>query len=85
MQNRSLVSIITPCYNAEQFIRETIESVIAQTYTDWEMIIIDDCSTDNSADIIKEFKSRDSRIKYLKTEKVRLAMVECLREVGAIE
>ena len=69
MQNRSLVSIITPCYNAEQFIRETIESVIAQTYTDWEMIIIDDCSTDNSADIIKEFKSRDSRIKYLKTEK----------------
>ena len=64
-----LVSIITPCYNAERFIRETIESVIAQTYTNWEMIIVDDCSKDNSAEIIKEYAAKDSRIKYLKTEK----------------
>lgn len=64
-----LVSIITPCYNAERFIRETIESVIAQTYTNWEMIIVDDCSKDNSAEIIKEYVAKDARIKYLKTEK----------------
>ena len=64
-----LVSIITPCYNAERFIRETIGSVISQTYANWEMIIIDDCSKDSSAEIIKEYAAKDSRIKYLKTEK----------------
>lgn len=64
-----LISIITPCYNAEKFICETIKSVIAQTYTNWEMIIVDDCSKDNSAKIINEYALKDSRIKYLKTDK----------------
>ena len=64
-----LVSIITPCYNAERYIRETIESVIAQTYSNWEMIIVDDCSKDSSAQIIKEYVAKDSRIKYFKTDK----------------
>ena len=64
-----LISIITPCYNAEKFIRETIESVIAQTYPNWEMIIVDDCSRDNSAQIINEYLSKDSRIRYFKTDK----------------
>lgn len=63
------MSIITPCYNAERFIAQAIESVLAQTYTDWEMLIVDDCSTDNSADIIKEYEERDCRIKYFKTDK----------------
>lgn len=63
----SFVSIITPCYNAENYISQTIESVISQTYTDWEMLIIDDCSTDNSAKIVNEYCNKDSRIKYLKT------------------
>ncbi|MBR3893353.1 MAG: glycosyltransferase family 2 protein [Alistipes sp.] len=69
MTNKPLVSIITPCYNAEKFISETIESVIKQTYTEWEMIIVDDCSTDNSANIVKQYLCKDSRIKYFCTEK----------------
>jgi teichuronic acid biosynthesis glycosyltransferase TuaG len=48
-----LVSIITPMYNSEGFIANTIESVIAQAYTNWEMIIVDDCSNDNCIDIEK--------------------------------
>lgn len=66
--NSNLVSIITPVYNAEKFIGETIESVINQTYTEWEMILVDDCSTDKSADIVKIFCERDSRVKYHKLE-----------------
>lgn len=62
-----MVSIITPCYNAERYISETINSVLKQTYDDWEMIIVDDCSTDNSATIIQGYAKKDNRIKYLKT------------------
>ncbi|MEG0250053.1 MAG: glycosyltransferase family 2 protein [Peptostreptococcus sp.] len=65
----ALVSIITPVYNAEKFIIETIESVQNQTYTNWEMLLINDCSTDSSADIIKEKAAEDSRIKYIKLDK----------------
>ena len=57
-----LVSIITPCYNGEKYISETIESVLAQTYLDWEMIIIDDGSKDSSAEIIRRYCARDDRI-----------------------
>ena len=64
----SLVSIITPCYNSGQFIGETIESVLSQSYQNWEMIIVDDCSTDISSQIIRKYAACDSRIKYLKTE-----------------
>lgn len=58
------VSIITPTFNSERFIAETIVSVQAQTYQDWEMIIVDDCSTDRTAEIITSFQEKDSRIKY---------------------
>ena len=57
------VSIITPCYNGAKYIGETIESVFSQTYTDWELIIVDDGSKDNSAEVIKKycsFKSYES-------------------------
>lgn len=64
-----LVSIITPCYNSAQYITDTIKSVINQSYPHWELLIIDDCSTDNSSKIIQEFSSKDKRIKYFKTEK----------------
>ena len=56
------VSIITPCYNSEKFISETIVSIPKQTLKDWELVITDDCSTDSSVDIIKSFISTDNRI-----------------------
>ena len=63
-----LVSIITPCYNGGKYISETIDSVIAQTYPNWEMIIVDDGSKDNSAEIVNAYVEKDARIKYLKQE-----------------
>lgn len=68
-ENNPLVSIITPNYNCSRFITETIESVLAQTYTNWEMIIVDDCSTDNSYQISLEYSQKDSRIKVYKNDK----------------
>ena len=62
-----VVSIVTPCYNAAHLIIETIDSVLSQTFTNWEMLIIDDCSRDNSAEVIKEYSTNDDRIKYFKT------------------
>lgn len=64
-----LVSIITPCYNAADLISQTIQSVIDQTYNNWEMLIVDDCSSDNSSMIIQEYVAKDSRIRYFKTSK----------------
>jgi glycosyltransferase involved in cell wall biosynthesis len=64
-----LVSIITPNYNGATYIASTIQSVINQTYTNWELIIVDDCSTDNSVDIIEEYIRNDKRIKLYKMHK----------------
>lgn len=63
------VSIITPIYNSESFIQDTIESVMTQSFSDWEMICVDDCSTDNSETIIMEYVQKDSRVQYYKLEK----------------
>lgn len=65
----NLVSIITPSYKSERFISETLESVLAQTYQNWEMIIVDDCSPDNANEIIGKYTKKDSRIKLIKLEK----------------
>ncbi len=62
--NKVFVSCIMPAYNAEKYIYQSIESVIAQTYKNWELIVIDDGSTDNTADIIRQFQNRDKRIHY---------------------
>ena len=64
-----LITVVTPCYNAEKYIGKTIESVINQTYTNWEMLIIDDSSNDNSASIIKGYEKADTRIRYIETPK----------------
>ncbi|WP_298515431.1 glycosyltransferase [uncultured Kordia sp.] len=58
-----LVSVITPTYNTEAFISETIDSVRAQSYTNWEMVIVDDASSDATVDILKKYAASDSRIK----------------------
>lgn len=63
----NLVSIIMPSYNTAQYIGATIKSVLNQTYTNWELIIVDDCSTDNTDEVVKNYLS-DKRIKYLKNE-----------------
>ena len=58
-----LISIITPCYNSESYLEECISSVINQTYINWEMLIVDDGSTDNSCDIINRHANSEIRIK----------------------
>lgn len=60
-----LVSIITPCFNSASFLTETIESVLAQTVSDWEMIVVDDCSTDASKTIASSYAEKDARIKLI--------------------
>lgn len=65
----TLVSIITPVYNSEKYIAQTIYSVQNQTHTNWEMIIVDDCSIDNSVAIIKKIASTESRIKLIELDK----------------
>lgn len=60
-----LISIITPMYNSKKYISETIDSVISQTYKNWEWIIIDDASTDGSIEIVKEILIKDKRIKLI--------------------
>lgn len=69
MIDLGLVSIITPSYNCSKFISTTIASIQAQTYTNWELLITDDCSTDNSREIIENFSRNDSRIKLFTLQK----------------
>ena len=60
-----LVSIVVPVYNAEAFLKDTIESAMKQTYTNWELILVNDCSSDDSVNIIKKYEKKDSRIKLI--------------------
>lgn len=62
-----LVSIIMPSYNTGKYIRETIESVLAQSYENWELIIVDDCSTDNTDEVVNQYLA-DERIRYIKND-----------------
>ena len=59
---KGLVSIITPVYNGEKYVKETIVSVLKQTYPNWEMIIVDDGSKDSSAEIVRKYTEKDKRI-----------------------
>ncbi|MBM7606285.1 glycosyltransferase involved in cell wall biosynthesis [Metabacillus crassostreae] len=62
--DEDLVSVIMPAYNCGEFIGFSLDSVIDQTYRNWEVIVVDDCSKDNTEEIIKEYILKDSRIKY---------------------
>ena len=66
-----LVSIIMPSYNTAAYIKQSIESVLKQSYTNWELIIVDDCSSDNTDEVMKSIN--DVRVKYLKNEKNSVA------------
>ncbi len=62
-----LVSIIMPAYNAEAHIAEAVESVVRQSFLHWELLVVDDCSTDRTASVIHGFAAQDVRVRYLKT------------------
>lgn len=61
-----MISIVTSAYNASYIINKTIKSVQSQTFKDWEMIIVDDCSTDNTTEIVQSYASKDIRIRLIK-------------------
>jgi len=63
-----LVSIVTPSFNSINFLSNTIDSILSQTFKDWELIIVDDCSTDNSCEVIESYIAQDSRITLIKLE-----------------
>lgn len=80
-----LISVCVPTYNYGRFLPDCIESVLAQTFTDWELVISDDCSTDNTADIVGEYAKADDRIRYVRNER-RLGMngnIKRAAEAGA--
>ena len=58
-----LVSVVTPVFNGEQYLRECIESVIVQSYTNWDYTIVNNCSTDGTLDIAQEYAAKDRRIR----------------------
>ena len=68
MINQPLVSVLMTAYNREQFIADAIESVLAQTYTNFELIIVDDCSIDNTVEIVKQYARINNRIKLFENE-----------------
>lgn len=82
MRNESLISVIVPCYNQAQYLPETLDSVIAQTYVNWECIIVNDGSTDNTAEIAQRYCAKDSRFRYVEKKNGGLSSA---RNVGLEE
>ena len=70
MQKDNLVSIIMPAYNAERYIKEAVLSILGQSYTNFELLICDDCSSDSTLNIVNEIK--DPRIKYFETLRMKV-------------
>lgn len=66
--NADMVSIVVPMYNAERFLTETIELVQKQTYQNWELILVDDCSSDQSAAIVRQYAKDDARIRLIEQD-----------------
>ena len=74
MENQPLVSVIMPCYNMASYISDSIKSVVSQTYPYWELLIVDDASTDKTVSIIESYSQTDSRIKFaIKTQNSGIA------------
>ena len=66
MSENALVSIVLPVYNGARFLAEAIQSCLAQTYPHWELIVVDDCSTDDSPQIVAGFAADDARIRVIR-------------------
>ena len=69
MKEKPLISVIVPLYNYRKYIGYCIQSILNQTYTNFELIVVDDCSTDNSYEKAKKFKDKDKRVKVIKLNK----------------
>src|SRR4051812_42168094 len=65
----SVVSIVTPAYNEENYLRECIESVLSQTYQDWNYTIVDNCSDDGTHEIAASYAKRDARIQVIRNDR----------------
>lgn len=66
---KPLVSVCIPAYNSSEYIADTIESILNQTYTNLELVVVDDCSKDNTAEIVEGYAARDSRVRLVRNEK----------------
>jgi glycosyltransferase involved in cell wall biosynthesis len=82
MSDQPLVSIIIPTYNRAHLIGETLDSVVTQTYLNWECIIVDDGSSDNTDEVIKEYTKKDTRFKYYHRPKEHLSGGNGARNYG---
>ncbi|WP_355662382.1 glycosyltransferase family 2 protein [Halomonas salifodinae] len=65
----SKVTVVTPIYNSERFLDKAIESVFEQSFSDWEMVAVDDCSSDGSAELVRRYAERDSRVRLIQLDK----------------
>ena len=71
MKTNPILTVLMPVYNADKFLDESIGSILNQTYSDFEFIILDDASTDSSLKIIKNYAKKDKRIKVLDNKKIK--------------
>ena len=79
MSQKPLVSVLIPCYNCEEYVEEAVMSIIKQTYSNLEILVIDDGSTDNTKTILQRLAQKDSRIRYIKNEE-NLKLIKTLNK-----
>ena len=71
MNNTPKISLIMSVYNGEDYIGEALDSVLGQSFAEWELVVINDCSTDSTGEILKKYEELDQRIKVHTNEKAR--------------
>ena len=81
----TLVSIVIPAYNREDLISETLDSILVQSYKDWECLIVDDGSTDNTVEVVNKYVQQDNRIKLYERPSTKLKGANACRNIGLKE